>query len=146
MDLNVKDTLVLESCNDLLSMACNKPCGAISITTAFSGMCLLPSSNKTELTKLLVRYSAEQVCAKGSFHWLSGIEVLIHFDDRSFGSDITYQHENSPINYKIPFFKHPSCKAHFICVNSSCPMVKMAVERHFNNIQYFIRWFCYEIF
>lgn len=71
-------------------------------------MCLLPSSKRTGLTKLLVRYSAEQVCAKGSFHWLSGMEVLIHFEVRCFGSVITYINMKNEklLVVKVQFVKH----------------------------------------
>lgn len=56
---------------------------------ALSGICLQPSSNNTALSKLLVRYSAEEYFANGVSHSSSGTEVLIHLDDRSFGSGIT---------------------------------------------------------
>ena len=56
---------------------------------ASSGMCLQPSSNSTALSKLLVRYSAEQYLANGVSQFSSGTEVLIHLDDRSFGSVIS---------------------------------------------------------
>lgn len=59
------------------------------MTIAFSGICLQPSSNNTGLTKLFVRYSAEQVFARGVSQLASGTEVLIHLKERCLGVLIT---------------------------------------------------------
>lgn len=60
------------------------------MTIALSGICLHPSSNKTGLSKLFVRYSAEHSLAIGLSQSSSGTEVLIQRDDRSLGSGIAY--------------------------------------------------------
>lgn len=86
LERKVKETFEQDGCKDRLSIACSKPCGAISITIAFSGICLQPSSNSTGLTKLFVKYSAEHHFAKTLSHLSSETEVLIHFVERSFGS------------------------------------------------------------
>lgn len=83
--LRVNDTLVHVSGNERLSIACNKPWGAISITSASGGICLQPSSKSTGLNKLLVKYSAEQYFDKGCCQFDSGIDVLIHLEERSVG-------------------------------------------------------------
>lgn len=89
MERRVSGILVHLESNDRFSIACNRPCGAISMIIAFSGMCLHPSSNKTELIKLFVKYSAEQYFAFGLSQSLSGTDVLIHFFDRSLGFVMT---------------------------------------------------------
>lgn len=90
MDLPVKDIFVQVSGRDLFKIACKRPCGAISITIAFSGICLLPSSKSTGFNRLFVKYSAEQYLDNDLSHSHSGTEVLIHFEERFFGYGITY--------------------------------------------------------
>lgn len=89
LDLRVRDILVHEFGRDLLRIACKSPWGAISITIAFLGMCLHASSNSTGFNKLFVKYSAEQVSASGVFQFSSGIEELIHLEDRFLGFGMT---------------------------------------------------------
>ncbi len=95
--LLVKAIFVHVSGNDLFKIACSRPWGAISITIAFFGTCFIPSSNKTGLSKLLVKYSAEHCCANSVFHWASGTDVLIHFQLRFFGHGITCKCEFTSI-------------------------------------------------
>ncbi len=61
------------------------------MTIAFSGICLHASSNRTGLSRLFVRYSAEQVFARAVSHSASGTEELIHLEERSLGSTIIFQ-------------------------------------------------------
>lgn len=70
-------------------MACSKPCGAISIIMESLGICLDPSSKRTELNRLLVWYSADENLAKSESHFDSSIEVLIHLELRGSGSVMT---------------------------------------------------------
>lgn len=75
--------------SDRFRIACRSPCGASSITIASAGICLQPSSKRTWVKRLLVKYSAEQYFASCVFHSDSGIEVLIHFEERFLGFCIT---------------------------------------------------------
>ncbi len=90
LERKVRDMLVQVSGRALFKILWRRPCGAISITNAFLGMCLQPSSNNTGLNKLLVRYWGEQNFANGLLQSFSAIDVLIHFEDRSLGFGITY--------------------------------------------------------
>lgn len=89
--LCVKGIFVTLLGNDRLRIACKSPCGAISIAIASSGICLEASSNKTCPKRLLVWYSGELVCANSLSHSDSGMELLIHFDERGFDSGMTFQ-------------------------------------------------------
>lgn len=80
---------LIDLSNDLFNIACNKPWGAISMATAFLGICRVASSNKTLLNKLLVWYSAEDFWANSDSHSDSGTELLIHFEDLCCGFLIT---------------------------------------------------------
>lgn len=68
---------------------CKRACGAISTTTAFSGICFRPSWNSTGFTRLFTWYSAEEFLARSLCHWDSGIDVLIHRAERGLGCGMT---------------------------------------------------------
>lgn len=74
-------------------LTCNSAWGAISSTTACSGMCHSASWKSTGLTRLLTLYSAEDVRARLLCHWASGIEVLSQRAERGRGSRITCTQE-----------------------------------------------------
>jgi hypothetical protein len=53
--LFIKLAIVQLESKDRFNTACRRPCGAISITIAFAGMCLIASWKSTGLTKLFTR-------------------------------------------------------------------------------------------
>lgn len=74
---------------DFLRIACNRLCGAISIVKAFRGSNVEASSNRTELSKLLVWYWADEYWASIVSHLTLGTLELNHFDERFLGLKIT---------------------------------------------------------
>lgn len=69
-------------------MACSKPWGAISMQIALAGTCWRPSENRTDDSKLLTWYAAEDCWASCVFQPSSGILVLIQRGERFFGLGI----------------------------------------------------------
>lgn len=75
------------------------------MTIASSGIYREASSNKTCPKRLLVWYSGELFWANSLCHSDSGTELLTHFDERGFGSGITYKSIEFKINALFHIFK-----------------------------------------
>ena len=77
-----------------LRIACSKQCGAISMTTAFSGICFNASWKRTGLTKLLTWYSADESESRSVAHFFSSTELLIQRFERGRSSLNIYRNRN----------------------------------------------------
>lgn len=99
----VNDTLVTPLARDLFRIACSRPWGAISSTTAFLWIWRDVSSNRTGDRRLLVWYSADEYLARLEFQLASGFEVESHLAERGLGLGITWKELGNDVGVKHIF-------------------------------------------
>jgi len=128
----VRAMFVVALLRDLWRMACNSPCGAISIVMALAGICCDASSKRTVLSRLLVWYSAEECVASGVFHALWGTEELTQRADRGFGCGISYteaikiRSEHPNMHHNITVLSQTTFKT-FNCTACTVTEIKLSV-------------------